>query len=69
MQQFVGGADLSKIFISHSSRDNFEAQAIANWLAEGGWNELFLDLDPDRGITAGERWSGVCMRRRSVVRR
>ncbi len=47
---------LSKIFISHSSRDNFEAQALADWLAEAGWNDVFLDLDPDRGISAGERW-------------
>jgi hypothetical protein len=47
---------LSKIFISHSSHDNFEAQALADWLAEVGWNEVFLDLDPQRGITAGERW-------------
>jgi hypothetical protein len=47
---------LSKIFISHSSRDNFEAQALADWLAENGWSEVFLDLDPERGIAAGERW-------------
>ncbi len=47
---------MSEIFISHSSRDNFEAQALADWLAEGGWSEVFLDLDPERGIAAGERW-------------
>jgi hypothetical protein len=21
-----------------------------------GWDDLFLDLDPERGIAAGERW-------------
>ena len=47
---------MSKIFLSHSSRDNFEALALARWLAENGWSEVFLDLDPERGIAAGERW-------------
>ena len=28
-----------------------------DWLAENGWkDEIFLDLDPQRGIAAGERW-------------
>ena len=52
----AGGPPLSKIFISHSSGDNFEAVAVSQWLAEGGWSDAFLDLDPDRGIAAGERW-------------
>jgi hypothetical protein len=47
---------MSKIFLSHSSSDNFEALALAQWLAENGWSEVFLDLDPERGIAAGERW-------------
>ena len=47
---------MSKIFLSHSSRDNFEAVALRDWLAREGWDEVFLDLDPDRGIAAGERW-------------
>jgi len=47
---------MSRICLSHSSKDNFEAVAIRDWLASVGWNEVFLDLDPDRGIAAGERW-------------
>jgi hypothetical protein len=47
---------MSKIFLSHSSRDSFEALALVSWLEEGGWSEVFLDLDPERGIAAGERW-------------
>src|SRR5271166_2319729 len=47
---------MSRIFISHSSRDNFEAIALRDWLASEGWNDVFLDLDPERGIAAGERW-------------
>ena len=28
-----------------------------DWLADNGWkDEIFLDLDPKRGIAAGERW-------------
>jgi len=30
--------------------------AIRDWLAFEGWDEVFLDLDPARGIAAGERW-------------
>lgn len=47
---------MARIFISHSSFDNAEATALRNWLDQAGWNDLFLDLDPVRGIVAGERW-------------
>src|SRR5438552_9052299 len=47
---------MSRIFLSHSSKDNFEAIALRDWLASEGWSDVFLDLDPDRGIAAGERW-------------
>lgn len=47
---------MSKLFISHSSRNNVEAAAIATWLAQQGWSDVFLDLDPSRGVAAGERW-------------
>ena len=29
---------------------------LADWLRSEGWDDLFLDLDPERGIVAGERW-------------
>ena len=47
---------MSRIFLSHSSRDNFEAVALGDWLASVGWDDVFLDFNPDRGIAAGERW-------------
>ena len=47
---------MSRIFLSHSSRDSFEAVALRGWLASEGWDDVFLDLDPNRGIAAGERW-------------
>jgi formylglycine-generating enzyme required for sulfatase activity len=48
---------VSRIFLSHSSSNNAEAVALRDWLADNGWkDEIFLDLDPQRGIAAGERW-------------
>ena len=47
---------MSRIFISHSSANNAEAIALRDWLVSEGWSDLFLDLDPQRGIAAGERW-------------
>ena len=45
-----------EIFISHSSANNGAALALAQWLAESGWAEYFLDISPSRGLAAGERW-------------
>jgi hypothetical protein len=47
---------MAVLFISHSSTDNAAAIALRDWLVGEGWNDLFLDLDPERGIAAGERW-------------
>ncbi len=47
---------MSRIFLSHSSQDAFEVAAIRDWLAQEGWDDVFLDFDPARGIAAGERW-------------
>jgi formylglycine-generating enzyme required for sulfatase activity len=48
---------VSRIFLSHSSANNAEAVALRDWLESEGWkDEIFLDLDPNRGIAAGERW-------------
>jgi TIR domain len=47
---------MSRIFLSHSSTNNFEAIALRDWLASEGWQDVFLDLDPERGIAAGQSW-------------
>lgn len=47
---------MSLLFLSHSSQDNAKAIALHNWLLREGWDDLFLDVDPNRGIMAGERW-------------
>lgn len=47
---------MSRIFLSHSSANNAEAIAVRDWLASQGFDDIFLDLDPNRGLKAGERW-------------
>jgi formylglycine-generating enzyme required for sulfatase activity len=47
---------VSRIFLSHSSVDNAQAIALRDWLLAEGWNDLFLDLDPERGVAPGDRW-------------
>src|SRR5271157_2430600 len=47
---------VSRIFLSHSSDDNAQALALRDWLKGEGWDDVFLDLDPERGIKAGELW-------------
>ena len=50
---------MSRIFLSHSSGNNAEAIALRDWLISHGWDDLFLDLDPERGLKAGERWQAA----------
>ena len=47
---------MSRIFLSHSSKNNAEALALREWLASQGWNDVFLDIDPVRGLVAADRW-------------
>jgi WD40 repeat protein len=47
---------VGSIFISHSSHNNDAAVHICEWLTANGWDDIFLDLDPERGIVAGQRW-------------
>jgi WD40 repeat protein len=47
---------MSRLFISHSSLNNDKAIEVRNWLIGNGWDDIFLDLDPERGIAAGQRW-------------
>ena len=50
---------MSRVFLSHSSRDSRQAVAVKQWLIEhepGLADEIYLDLDPHTGIRPGERW-------------
>ncbi|HEV7503743.1 MAG TPA: TIR domain-containing protein [Thermoanaerobaculia bacterium] len=47
---------MARIFISHSSANSAEALALRDWLVARGWDDLFLDIDPHRGLVSGQRW-------------
>jgi hypothetical protein len=50
---------VSRIFISHSSKDNRQAIALHQWLIGANSQldgEIFLDLHGQTGIAAGEKW-------------
>ena len=47
---------MSRIFVSHSAKDGFPTVAIGEWLTEEGWDDVYLDVDPDKGTYPGERW-------------
>lgn len=48
---------MSRIFISYSSTERAEALSIQQWLEKNGWeNDVFVDVDPEHGLTGGEGW-------------
>jgi WD40 repeat protein len=48
---------VARLFISHSSANNAAALALRDWLYEQGFqNDVFLDIDPERGLVPGVRW-------------
>jgi WD40 repeat protein len=49
---------VSRLFLSHSSRNNAQALALRDWLSSHGWgrDDIFLDIDDESGIAPGERW-------------
>ncbi|TIP29591.1 MAG: toll/interleukin-1 receptor domain-containing protein [Mesorhizobium sp.] len=53
------GPKMSRIFVSHSSRDGPRAVEVRDWLVANGWDDVFLDLDPVRGLAPGERWQNA----------
>ncbi|MFK7967393.1 MAG: TIR domain-containing protein [Burkholderiaceae bacterium] len=54
---------MSTIFISHSSKDNELAKAVSARLADEGHASVFLDLDPERGLVAGQSWERTLYRK------
>jgi tetratricopeptide (TPR) repeat protein len=47
---------MSRLFISHASQDSPAAMAVQQWLAGEGITDVFLDIDHQHGIAAGEAW-------------
>jgi hypothetical protein len=56
MRRFGKIAAVARLFISHSSVNNAAAVALRDWLSEQGFDDVYLDIDPERGILPGERW-------------
>jgi hypothetical protein len=57
---FRGAWTLPRLFISHSSQNDDWALALRDWPVREGWrvkDDIVVDLDPDRGIVAGQRWA------------
>lgn len=56
-RQPFGSVVVSRMFLSYASANNAEAVALRDWLTNAGSkDEIFLDLEPQRGIVVGERW-------------
>lgn len=46
---------MARVFVSHADDGGDQAREIRQWLVEDG-HEVFLDLDRQNGIAAGEQW-------------
>jgi WD40 repeat protein len=53
---------MAQIFISHSSTDKEQADALQSWLHAQGFLYTFLDFDKDTGIGAGDEWERTLYR-------
>jgi len=60
---------MSRIFLSHSSQDNAEAKVLADWLSAKGWDDVFLDLDPHRGMPRANAGYERSIKRRNGAKR
>ncbi len=58
---------MSRIFISHSSRDEEPAARMKAWLASQGVENTFLDKDKTTGVPPGANWEKTLYRRPSTV--
>lgn len=54
---------MSAIFISHSTKDNADTEAMARWLKQRGHTSCFIDYDEQSGIRAGTDWAQVLYQR------
>jgi WD40 repeat protein len=61
----VEETNVSRIFLSHSSRDNRAALALKQWLAQQRpelASEIFLDISDGTGLIVGQRWRDALRR-------
>ena len=53
---------MARIFISHSSQDQKQAEDLKAWLASIGFEQAFLDFDKHTGIPPGADWERTLYR-------
>ena len=56
---------MATIFISHSSRDNELTRSLQSWLADNGFDDVFVDFSD---IRAGDRWPEALRRAKGACR-
>lgn len=56
---------MAAIFLSHLSKDNPAAKALADWLKGAGFDDLFVDF---KEISAGEIWRDALRRAKAACR-
>src|SRR5215213_2846546 len=47
---------MASVFISHSSQNRAVTEQVAERLRAAGFAALFVDFDPEQGISAGRNW-------------
>ena len=59
---------MSRIFLSYSSKNNFEAVALRDWLNENGWEDVVLQYDPHQGAHPAIARGAHCRKTSRAVR-
>jgi hypothetical protein len=54
---------MSAIFISHSTKDDADTEAMASWLKQQGHTSYFIDYDEQSGVGSGTDWAQVLYER------
>lgn len=60
---------MTAIFISHNSNDAREAVALKRWLADNGWDDVFLDIDLKMVFVRGSAGRTPCRTRPTAAKR
>lgn len=47
---------MSSLFVSYNRADRIKVSLLCDWLSARGYDSLFLDFDPERGVPAGTKW-------------
>lgn len=53
---------MTRVFVSHSSRDVAQSERLIGWLRSCGFTDVFLDFDKHGGIAPGSNWERTLYR-------